>query len=260
MEPDITTSPGRNRILAALPDDEMRLFREYGQKIKVHVGKVLQEPGVPATSIYFPVDAIISLVAVTEDGLSVEVGLVGREGIAGLSPFFGGGSLPFQCLVQRDGEICQMEVDRLRRAALPTLQRFACRYANYRLTELAQSVLCNRFHRVRQRFARWLLTLQDRTGDHQMEFTQEALASMVGARRPVVASLIGDMAAQGAIACTRGCVAIRDRAKLERAACECYGVVAKAADDFIQSLGGAAPGGTQDAAPDPHVPPSLSDT
>ena len=105
-----------------------------------------------------------------------------------------------------------------------------------------------------------------------MEFTQEALASMVGARRPVVASLIGTMETQGAIACTRGCLAIRDRAKLQRLACECYGIVAKAAEDFVESLGGkaardgadhpggSAPDGTQDHADDPQFPRSLSGT
>jgi hypothetical protein len=104
---------------------------------------------------------------------------------------------------------------------------------------VSQSAVCNKFHLLKQRFCRWILTVQDRSGDEQMELTQEALAAMVGARRPVVASLIGEMQDEGLVRFHRGCLTILDRPALQRLVCECYGIMSDAVSRFIAGLDAA---------------------
>lgn len=113
------------------------------------------------------------------------------------------------------------------------------RWTHYRLVEVSQSAVCNKFHLLKQRFCRWILTVQDRSGDEQMELTQEALAAMVGARRPVVASLIGEMQDEGLVRFHRGCLTILDRPALQRLVCECYGIMSDAVSRFIAGLDAA---------------------
>ncbi|HEY6085645.1 MAG TPA: Crp/Fnr family transcriptional regulator, partial [Nitrospira sp.] len=167
-----------NLLLAALPPAEMHVFREQGQKVFLHEGKTVQAAGVDTEWVFFPTTALLSLMGVTQDGLSVETGLVGKEGMVGLQQYFGPHTQPLDCVVQQEGEVCQAPVALLRQANLPTLQRCLLGYANYRLTELAQAAVCNKFHLVRQRFTRWLLTARDRSGKDHMEFTQELLSAM----------------------------------------------------------------------------------
>jgi len=231
--------PG-NLILAALPDGEMQIMREQGQTVSVHEGKMLQAAGGPADSLLFPTTAALSLIAVTQDGRSVETGLVGREGMVGLPQFFGHHAQPLECMTQHGGELCQFPTTAIRQATLPTLQLLLFRYANYRLAELAQAAVCNKFHFVRQRLSRWLLTAQDRTGKGELDFTQEMLSAIVGARRPVVTSLIGRMEDEGLIEYRRGCVKVVNRSGLEQAACECYGILSKTMSEFLRALPGDA--------------------
>jgi len=234
--PSTAENGSRNLILAALPPEEMQLFSREGQKLVVHEGKTLQHAGLASDWLFFPTTAVLSLLAGTGEGLTVETGLVGREGMVGLRQFQGHAAPSLDCVVQRGGELCQIAASPVRRANLTKLETLLLRYANYRVTELAQAAVCNKFHLVRQRFCRWLLTAQDRIGKHEMEFTQETLASMVGARRPVVASLIGILEDEGLIDYRRECITILDRTGLERSACECYGILSTALADYRHTL------------------------
>ncbi|MDF0642416.1 MAG: Crp/Fnr family transcriptional regulator [Nitrospira sp.] len=226
----------RNAILAALPEEELRLVREWGQRVSIHEGKILQSAGTACEWLFFPTSAALSLMAVTQDGLSIETGLIGQEGMVGLLQFSGSRSQPLECMVQHGGMACQLSSSSVRRAQLPILYELILRYAGYRLAELAQTAICNRFHLVRQRLSRWLLTAQDRTGRQELEFTQEMLSAIVGARRPVVTSLIGRMQSEGLIEYRRGCLVIQDRPGLETASCECYGILRNALTEYLQGL------------------------
>lgn len=226
----------RNAILAALPDEELRLVREWGQRVSFHEGKILQSAGTACEWLFFPMSTALSLRAVTRDGLSIETGLIGHEGMVGLLQFSGSRSQPLECMVQHGGMACQLSSSAVRRAQLPILYDLVLRYAGYRLAELSQTAICNRFHLVRQRLSRWLLTAQDRTGQQELEFTQEMLSAMVGARRPVVTSLIGRLQSEGLIEYRRGSLVIQDRPGLETASCECYGILCDALGEYLEGL------------------------
>jgi len=225
----------RNAILGALPEDELQLVRERCQRVSVHEGKILQPAGTPCEWLFFPAGAALSLMAVTQDGLSIETGLIGQEGMVGLLQFAGYRSQSLECMVQHGGTVYQLSSS-LRWAQWPVLHELVLRYAGYRLAELAQTAICNRFHLVRQRLSRWLLTACDRTGKQELEFTQEMLSAMVGARRPVVTSLIGRMQSEGLIEYRRGCLIIQDRSRLETASCECYGILCDALAEYLRGL------------------------
>lgn len=226
----------RNAILGALPEDELQLVRERCQRVLFHEGKILQPAGTSCEWLFFPISAALSLMAVTQDGLSVETGLIGQEGMVGLLQFSGYRSQSLECMVQHGGTVCQLSSSSVRRAQLPVLHELVLRYAGYRLAELAQTAICNRFHLVRQRLSRWLLTARDRTGKQELDFTQEMLSAMVGARRPVVTSLIGKMQSEGLIEYRRGCLVIQDGSGLETASCECYGILREALAEYLRGL------------------------
>jgi len=227
----------RNAILGALPENELQLVRERSQRVVFHEGKILQPAGTFSEWLFFPTGAALSLMAVTQDGLSIETGLIGQEGMVGLLQFSGYRNLQsLECMVQHGGTVCQLASSSLQRTELPVLHELLLRYAGYRLAELAQTAICNRFHLVRQRLSRWLLTARDRTGKQELEFTQEMLSAIVGARRPVVTSLIGRMQSEGLIEYRRGCLVIQDPSGLKTAACECYGVLCDALAEYLLGL------------------------
>jgi hypothetical protein len=230
----------QNLLLAALPDHERKVFSVSGQKLVVHEGKILQTAFKDEDWLFFPTTAVLSLMALTGDGLTVQTSLVGYEGVVGLASFFGDQHHTLECMVQHAGEVCQISADVIRRTRLPILNSILQRYAGYHLSELTQAAVCNRFHLVRQRFSRWLLTAQDRTAKQEMDFTQEMLSAIVGARRPVITSLIGRMEKEGLIAYRRGCLAISDREGLQRAACECYGILFNAMSEFLRTIASGA--------------------
>jgi CRP-like cAMP-binding protein len=236
METGVVRSSGRNLILLALPECERKILRDQGQSIQVHIGKILQEAGSQGDSVFFPSGAVLSLLGFTEEGLSVEVGLIGCEGMADVSHFFGKSVQPLQCIVQQGGEVCQMPASIVREARMTSLQAILLRYSNYRMTELAQSAVCNKFHSARQRLCRWLLSARDRANTDDLEFTQDVLAAMIGARRPVVTTVIGALQAEGALAYRRGHLSILNRPQLEQCACECYEIMSCALIRFVKSL------------------------
>ena len=239
MQTQPKTHGPQNLLLAALSDPEMNIFRDSGQKTVVHEGKILQLTATDQSWLFFPTTAVLSLMAITRDGHTVETSLVSREGLVGIAQFFRHHppqTHTLECMVQHGGATYQISAEVVRRSRLPTLHRLLFGYVGHHLSELAQAAVCNRFHLVRQRFSRWLLTAQDRTSKDEMDFTQEMLSAIVGARRPVISSLIGQMEEEGLIEYRRGCLAIRNRKGLQQAACECYGILSRSMAEFLTTL------------------------
>jgi CRP-like cAMP-binding protein len=198
----------------------------------------LHEPGDPTPFVYFPNDGVVSLLTVLENGMAVELGHVGREGMVDISVFLGIEASESRIVIQVPGSAQRMDSQRFRKHvdALPGLRRIMGAYVLEFFTMVAQTTACNRQHTIQQRFARWVLMTQDRTAREAFPITQEFLAEMLGVTRPKVTSAAGAMKRRGLIDYRRGLMTVRNRARLEDAACECYGLVWGRFEDFEGSM------------------------
>ena len=214
-----------NGLLAALPRrDYERLLAEL-ELVALTYGEVLYEPGARIRYVYFPNDAIVSLLVVVEDK-ALEVSLVGREGMVGIPLALGAELAPVRALVQGTGSALRMKTASFREElerCVP-LQREIYRYAYAKLLQARQTAACNRFHQVDQRLARWLLMTHDRVRGNRVHLTHEFLADMLGVRRVGVTTAAAELQRRGLIEYHRGDIRILDRRRLETAACACYRV------------------------------------
>lgn len=220
-------SPGQNQLLAALPRDvQLRVFNQL-QHNSFSIGERLLGPGERVAKVYFPTDSIVALLSTTTDGDSVEVAVVGNEGIVGVAAFLGGGSTLGQTVVQSTGSAFSMQTKQFlsefnRHEAL---HRLALRYCQALLTQVAQTAVCNRHHSIEERLCRWLLLSLDRLSSNELAITQELIASMLGVRREGVTEAAGKLQKLGIIEYSRGHIHVKNRQALERITCECYRLV-----------------------------------
>ena len=216
--------PPANRILAALPKKDYQALRRHLTESPLVFDEILYQPDSLISDVYFPNSGIISLVAAVNERSTLEVGLVGREGMLGLSVFMGVGNSQNRAVVQGVGSAMKMKAIVFRRqsangGALPRLLR---RYSHSLLTQITQSAVCNQFHSVNSRLSRWLLMTHDRMGDNEFELTQDFLSNMLGVRREGVSRAAGALQNRKLIYYTRGRLTILDRAGLEAISCSCY--------------------------------------
>ncbi|MGI4830612.1 MAG: Crp/Fnr family transcriptional regulator [Janthinobacterium lividum] len=191
----------------------------------------------PIENVYFPIGAVISEVAVMENGTSIEVATTGREGMVGLPAFLGANSTVFSAFVQVPGEALRMSVADLRAETADggPLSRILLRFANAHLVQVGQGAACNQLHSVRQRCARWLLMTHDRVGRDEFALTHEFMCQMLGVRRATVTEIAGALQHEGIIRNHRGRFTIVDRSALETVTCECYWVIRQ---EFQQMMKG----------------------
>lgn len=219
---EIAGGAARNRFLAALPHIGQRI-RPLLKTVAFRRGDVLEHVGAPTEYLYFPDRGLISLMKVLRDGQISEVGVVGTEGMVGLSALMGISESPFETIVQLDGEGRRLSVAALQaEMADPLLRQLVLRYTNYRVNRFAQLIACNRLHNLRQRCCRWLLTAADSAQVATICMTHEFLALMVGTYRPALSSVLATLQRDGLIKMRRSSIAIENRAGLEEACCECY--------------------------------------
>jgi CRP-like cAMP-binding protein len=199
-------------------------------------GAVLFEARDRITHIYFPQRCVISLLAAAGDGPGVEVGLVGNEGMAGLSVFLGATTSTTQAVIQIPDGAWRMEVSAFGRAIArsASLRHILERYTQSVISQTSQGLACNQRHAVGPRCARWLLMAHDRVGLDRFELTHEFLGQMLGARRPTVSLTAQRLQARGLIRYVRGIVTVLDRTGLETAACTCYDVMEA---DYARAFG-----------------------
>ena len=174
-----------NAILAALPRTEYRRVRDLLEPVTLTFGEVLYEQDERITHVYFPSDSLVSLLTLVDRHQALEVGLVGREGMVGVSYAMGIGATPLRALVQGTGTAMRMKAPAFRRElnASPALQREVSLYAHALMSQVARTAACNRFHVVEQRLARWLLMTRDRDRSDNFRLTHDFLATMLGVRR-----------------------------------------------------------------------------
>jgi len=216
-----------NSLLAALPRKDYQSLLAGLEPVTLTYGEVLFEPGEPIRHVYFPSDALVCLLTTLESHEALEVGLVGPEGMVGVSLALGIGVSSVRALVQGTGTAMRVNAARFRkefRKSLP-LQGELYRYANAKLVQARQTAACNRFHVVEARLARWLLMTRDRVRSDQFLLTQAFLADMLGVRRVGVTQAAGTLQQRKLISYSRGKIRILDRKGLAAASCECYEVI-----------------------------------
>jgi CRP-like cAMP-binding protein len=225
----------RNNILAALPNTEYEQLRPHLQKIELRQGEILYHPGDRIDYVYFPLSGMISLVTLLKEGASVEVGVVGREGMCGISIVLGDDRSPSQAIVQIPNGATRLKAqvlrDELKRGG--ELSSLLHRFILASFHRTSQTAACNRNHYVGERLAFWLLTCQDSIGDNNLKLTQDFIAEMLGTRRAGVSEAAMTLQSLGLIKYARGDINIVDRAGLEEFSCECYRVVR---DEFDRLL------------------------
>jgi CRP-like cAMP-binding protein len=221
----IAAPPTGNLLLDALPEPDWRALSSRLEPAPLILNKSIYEPNERIAHVYFPTSGVISIVSVMEAG-TVEVGTVGREGMAGVAVVHHVDSMPTRAFVQVAGSSLRMTAADLRQAMRDSepLQRLLFRYAQSLFDQVAQSVACNRLHTIEERCARWLLIAHDRVGADELPLKQQFLAEMLGVHRPAVTLAAGALQRAGCIRYTRGKITVLDRAGLEAAACPCYAI------------------------------------
>lgn len=227
----------RNSLLRALSPEDYAKVMELATTVPLRLRHDLVEPGEEMRYAWFPQSGMLSLVNDMSDGkTSIEVGVIGREGMAGLALFHGRETQPMRVLVQVAGEAKRIPADAfksiIRNAS--TLRDVLHRYTLALLNQAGQQVACNRLHSLEQRCAKWLLTTHDHMDAQELPLTQEFLAIMLGVRRPGVTVAAQTLQDAGLIRYRRGRITITDRRGLELIACECYGRIR---EDYEQLLG-----------------------
>jgi CRP-like cAMP-binding protein len=225
-------SPRQNRLLDALPEVEYEQLLPDLEPVPLPLGKVLYESGEEQSHVFFPTDAIVSLLYVMENGASAEIAVVGNEGIVGIALFMGGETVPNRAVVQSAGHAYRMRGPVLKRELArfgarrdSTLQPLLLRYTMALVTQMAQTAVCNRHHSIDQQLCRWLLLSLDRLPSDELDMTQELIANMLGVRREGVTEAAGRLQSAGLIRYSRGHIKVLDRPGLEARVCECYEVV-----------------------------------
>ena len=227
--------PTQNLILEVLPKDVYRKLLPELELVEMKLGHSLYESGALMRHVYFPVEGIISLLYVTEGGNSAELAVVGREGMVGVSLFMGGETTPNRAVVQSACKAYRMPAAVLKTgfAEGGALQLVLLKFTQALITQISQTAVCNLHHSVEQQLCRWLLMSLDRLPDNKLQMTQELIANMLGVRRQGVTESAGKLERDGLITYRRGLITVLDRPRLEKRACECYGVVKRETERLL---------------------------
>ncbi len=227
--------PVRNRILSTLAGTEYRRLRPSLEQVALHANAVLYAPGDPVEHIYFPNDSVVSLLFDVDGRRTVEVAMEGNEGAVGLAVSLGGVRSCNLSVVRDSGTAMRLRVELLHRHTnqRSRLQELLHKSLHALVTQIAQSGVCNRFHSVDSRLARWLLMTQDRLGSKELRATQESIARMLGVRRSGVTAAASGLQKQNLINYCRGRIRILDQRRLEAVSCSCYGIIKRQYDSFL---------------------------
>jgi len=224
MAPAISIS---NRLLVALPREDLDLLRPHLEPVPLPHKQTLSNPNTPIDHVYFVQEGMVSLVQPLENGVMIEVGMIGKEGFLGVPVLLGAGTSPLEAMVQIPGSALRMPASVFREEAgrSVALMGLLLRYVQALHTQVSLTAACNGRHTLPERLARWLLTARDRANSDQMPLSHEFLSMMLGVRRAGVTVAVGTLKAAGLIRNTHGQVNIVDRPGLEAACCECYRTV-----------------------------------
>lgn len=230
--------PRGNRLIAALPALSFQQLAPLLEPVELRLGDVLHEPGRTPSHVYFPTTSIVSLLHLLENGTGAAIAAVGNEGIVGVSLFLGGQSAPSQAVVHSSGSgfrVRAMAMVKVFEQGGPLVQ-IMLRYTQALYSQIGQSAVCYRHHKLAQQLSRWLLLSLDRQLSRDLVVTHELIANMLGVRRAGVTQAALALQKAGLIRYARGHISVVDRPELERRSCECYAVIQKEYDSMLQSM------------------------
>ncbi len=232
---ETTANQSDNQLLASMPESVWQRIGPYMEAVDLPLGQVLYESGAKMAHVYFPINAIVSLLYVMEDGSSAEIAVVGNEGVVGIALFMGGETTPSRAVVQSAGKGYRLRAADIKEEfnrSGPVLH-LLLRYTQALITQMAQTAVCNRHHSLDQQLCRWLLLSLDRLSGNELVMTQELIANMLGVRREGVTGAALELQRIGLIKYARGHITVLDRPGLENRVCECYAVVKKEYDRLL---------------------------
>ena len=217
----------KNRILGVLPDGELGRIVPHLEPVTLEKDQMIYLSGDNIEYVYLPVSGILSLLSITETGSTIEVAMVGREGVVGLPVILNNNEIPYEVSVRFATEAYRIRAEIFKEefSLCQTLQESVLRYLNFLITQIAQSSICNRFHSLEETLSRWLLTVHDRADTDTLELTQQVISDALGVPRTGVTVAAGSLQRGGAIRYSRGKIVILDRSRLEATSCECYRII-----------------------------------
>lgn len=226
--------PVRNHILAALLAAEYRHLLPRLEHVDLARGQIVYRADQKIDQVYFPEEAVVAMVDTTQDRRTVEVGIIGREGIVGINIFLGGVITPDRAIVQLAGGAMRMKSEDLRKEVRfgSPIQQVLLNYTRTFIAVISQSVACSQHHSVEQRLARLLLTMHDYAGSGEFAMVQKSMAAVLGVRRVSVTNAAHKLQADGVIRYRRGAMLVLDRSGLEKQSCECYRYIRRQYEDL----------------------------
>jgi CRP-like cAMP-binding protein len=222
----MSTSPPSNKLLAMLSAQDLALLMPHLQSVKVALRHSIEVSNKAIEHVYFPVSGIVSVVAKSKQGEQIEAGLIGREGMTGLSVVLGNHRSPHEVYVQMAGAAQRISADKLREAIMTsaTLHSLLLRFTQTFMIQVTQTALANGYAKIEERLARWLLMARDRLDTDDLKLTHEFMALMLGVRRAGVTISLHELESKGLVRSSRGAIRIVDREGLEIVAGGAYGV------------------------------------
>lgn len=225
----------QNWLFRSIPQDAWQRLLPHIEEFDMSLGLVLSASGVKSSYLYFPTNAIVSLLYNLENGSSAEIAVIGNEGCAEVAIFMGGNSTLTTAVVQSAGKSYRIKahviIDEFNKAG--AVMHLLLRYTQSLITQMTQTAVCNRHHTLDQQFCRWLLLSLDRLHSNELVMTQELIANMLGVRREGVTEAALKVQRAGFIKYARGRITILDRLGLEKRTCECYQVVKTECDRLL---------------------------
>ncbi|MBC7899686.1 MAG: Crp/Fnr family transcriptional regulator [Saprospiraceae bacterium] len=217
----------QNHLLGSLDQADLKRVASKLEPVSFPLGEVLYESGDKFNYAYFPTTAVVSMLYLMENGGTAEIGIIGNDGILGVSLFLGGETTTSRAVIQSAGDAVRMKAADMKEefAHGGRFQELLLRYTQALMTQISQTAVCNRLHEVEEQLCRWLLLSHDRLNSNTLVMTHDLISNMLGVRREGVTLAAKKLAEKGLIKNTRGTITIVDRQGLEAAACECYEIV-----------------------------------
>lgn len=229
------SAAGLNQLLSDLDADEHQRLAPSLRLVTLSLGEVIHEAGELQESIYFPTTCVISLVHTTVSGASVEIGVIGNDGMVSVASLLGSARVPHRAVTLIAGQALAVRATTIQNAFFQgnRWQQSVLRYVQSLLTQVSQTAVCNRLHSIEQRLCRWLLMCRDRAHSDDLKMTQEFISHMLGGRRESVTVAAGRLQDAGIIRCARGRIHILDLGRLEQVACDCHRIVTDQCSQYL---------------------------